>query len=125
MPETGRPTLDHERLDVYRAALQFFQVLDALVPRRGGRALRDQLERASASIVLNIAEGAGRHSSPDKRRFYEIAKGSATECAAVLDLLRVRGVGSPESHQEARVLIVRVVQMLSRLCGPSGRNRAP
>jgi len=41
-------------------------------------ALRDQLDRVSVSIVLNIAEGAGRFSPPDKGRFYSIARGSAT-----------------------------------------------
>ena len=124
MPDNRSPQLDHERLDVYRAALQFVQVLPTLVPRPAERALREQLERASSSIVLNIAEGAGRHSSPDKQRFYEIAKGSATECAAILDVLRTRGIGAAAEHVEARGLIVRVVQMLSRLCGPPGRNRS-
>jgi len=50
--------------------------------------LRDQLERASLGIVLNIAEGAGRRSAADKRRFYEMARGSATETAAITDVLR-------------------------------------
>jgi four helix bundle protein len=53
-------------------------------------ALRDQLDRARISIVLNIAEGAGRFSAPDKARFYAIARGSATEWGAVLDLLLAR-----------------------------------
>jgi four helix bundle protein len=122
-PNAPPPELDHERLDVYRAALQFVPLALSLVPRQGERALLDQLERACHSIVLNIAEGAGRHSAPDKRRFYEIAKGSATECAAILDILRVRGLGGAERHSEARELIVRVTQMLSRLCGAPGRER--
>jgi four helix bundle protein len=122
MPSESPPDLDHERLAVYRAALQFVPIALSLVPRQGERSLLDQLERASHSIVLNIAEGAGRHSAPDKRRFYEIAKGSATECAAILDILRVRGFGAAERHAEARELIVRVTQMLSRLCGAPGRN---
>jgi four helix bundle protein len=54
------------------------------------RSAGDQLERASSSIVLNIGEGAGRFSGPDQARFFVIARGSATECAAVLDVLRVR-----------------------------------
>jgi len=45
-------------------------------------ALRDQLHRASISVVLNIAGGAGRFSAPDKARFSAIARGSATECGA-------------------------------------------
>ena len=64
----------------------------------------------------------GRHSRQDKRRFYEMAKGSATECAAILDVLRIRGLGSPEDQARARTLIVRVVKMLSKLCGAPGRG---
>jgi four helix bundle protein len=61
-------TLDHERLDVYRLGLDFLvfahQVLKTLP--RGYSHLSDQLTRASTSIVLNIAEGAGKHSKADK-----------------------------------------------------------
>jgi four helix bundle protein len=67
---------------------------------------------------LCIAEGAGRTAGADKRRFYEMARGSATESAAVLDVLRVRGVLDEEAHRRARLLLLRLVQMLSRLCGP-------
>jgi len=112
------PALDHERLQVYGLALEFHAMACILVPRRGFRTLRDQIERASLSVALCIAEGAGRTSGPDKRYFYEIARGSATESAAVLDVLRVRGLIDPERHRSARDLAVRLVQMLSRLCSP-------
>ena len=73
--------LDHERLDVYRLALDFLvfanQVLEPLP--RGRAHLCDQLTRASTSIVLNLAEGAGKHSKADKRCYYLTARGSATE----------------------------------------------
>ena len=93
--------LEHERLDVYRAALAFDALASKSMPKRGYRELRQQLDRASIGIVLCIAEGAGRRSGPDKRRFYEMARGSALECAAVFDVLRGRGVVPPESHAEA------------------------
>jgi four helix bundle protein len=77
---------------VYRIALEFQTLACQLVPRRGYAELRDQLDRASISIVLNIAEGCGRRSPADKGRFYSMARGSATECAAILDLAgRARG----------------------------------
>ena len=110
--------LEHERLEVYEIALQFHAISCALLPDRGHRTLRDQLERPSLGVVLNIAEGAGRRSSPDKRRFYEMARGSATESAAIVDVLRVRTLASPGHCAEARALVVRIVQMLSRLVGP-------
>jgi len=69
VPRTAAPTLDHERLEVYQHALQFHALAITLVPQRGLRTLRDQLERASLGVVLCIAEGAGRTSGADKRRF--------------------------------------------------------
>ena len=77
--------------------------------------LRDQLRRASLSIVLNIAEGAGRRSRAQKRHFYGIARGSAMESAAIVDVLRVRQLATADECREGRALLVRVVQMLSRL----------
>jgi four helix bundle protein len=112
---SAQPRFDAERLHVYQIALEF-QVLSAtLLPRRGQSALRDQLDRASASILLNTAEGAGRFSRPDKARFYAIARGSATECAAIVDILLARGLAHAADCTRARNLLIRVVQMLSKL----------
>ena len=108
--------LDAERLDVYRVAVEFQTVAAGICSnRRVGATLRDQLDRASVSIVLCIAEGAGRRTARDKAHFFTIARGSATECAAVLDLLEARGLLSRSAHRHARGLLVRIVQMLSRL----------
>src|SRR5215470_937899 len=84
---SAEPLFDFERFDVYRVALVFQSLVPRLVPLRGRAALRDQLDRASASILLNIAEGFGRTSRAEKASFYSIARGSAMECAAVLDVL--------------------------------------
>jgi four helix bundle protein len=77
--------------------------------------LRDQLERASVSIVLNTAEAAGRVSRAEKAHFFAIARGSAAECAAILDLLRARGLVSGLDYRRGRSLLVRIIQMLTRL----------
>lgn len=115
-PALDQPLLDAERLDAYRVALEF-QVLTAeLSLGRGTRELRDQLDRASTSIVLNIAEGAGRRALADKARFYAMARGSATECAAIIDLVRIRSLAPPAVTARSRGLLVRIVQMLTRLC---------
>ena len=111
----GAALLDFEKLDAYRVALEFQSLASQLVPKRGCAELRDQLDRASISIVLNIAEGCGRRSPADKARFYSMARGSATECAAIIDLLAARGVIEDRLRQRARALLVRVVQMLTRL----------
>ena len=114
----GEPLLEHERLEVYHLALRLHAEACDLLPGRQHRTLRDQLERASLSIVLNIAEGAGRRAGPDKRRFYEIARGSTTETAAIVDVLGARKLTAPDRRAGVHALAVRVVQRLSRLAGP-------
>jgi four helix bundle protein len=114
-PFAGAALLDAEKLDAYRVALEFQALACQLLPKRGYAELRDQLDRASISIVLNTAEGCGRRSPADKGRFYSMARGSATECAAILDLLRARGLVDDRLRNRARSLLVRIVQMLSRL----------
>src|SRR5262245_66273633 len=106
------PLLDAERLVVYRVALE---VQAAALALRVDAVLRDQLRRASLSCLLNIAEGAGQRSRAQKRHAYGIARGSAMECAAVVDVLRVRGLASPNECATARGRLVRIVQMLSNL----------
>jgi four helix bundle protein len=106
--------LDAEKLEVYHLALELHVLAAQLVPVQN-RVLRDQLERASLSVVLNLAEGAGRRSVREKRRFYTIARGSATECAAAVDVLRLRRLAPQGACASARSLALRVVQMLTKL----------
>jgi four helix bundle protein len=114
----SQPYFQCERLDVYHIAVKFHRSIVPLRQVRGAADLRDQLLRASESIVLNIAEGAGRYSIDDKRRFYHFASGSAMECAGALELLHNRGLFSDAGYQARRDLLIRIVQMLARLCGP-------
>ena len=76
----------------------------------------DQLKRAATSIPLNIAEAAGRTGSADAARCYAIARGSAMECAAILDALRVLQALEPEPHRRGTELLERIVAMLTKLC---------
>ena len=107
---------------MYVVALDFHWQIAGHATQRGQAHLRDQLTRASLSIVLNIAEGSGRVAPGDKGRFYAIARGSACECAAILDVIE-RGDGLPLNGRIARSLLVRIVQMLTRL-GASMRLRS-
>lgn len=119
---TEEVVFDHEKLDVYRAARELVTITSALLRRNVARDLRDQIDRSSTSILFNIAEGAGKTAQADKQRFYEIARGSATETAAQLDVLHIRGVMMKEEYMTARQLLLRIVQMLSRLAGGSRRS---
>ncbi len=77
----------------------------------------DQWLRASQSILLNIAEGNGKTTEPDRRRYFEIARGSTLECAAIQDVLVVGdGLDKAESREHKSELD-RIAAMLSRLGG--------
>jgi four helix bundle protein len=101
--------LGHERLDVYKLALEVARWA-AVQPFPSVRKhLRDQLIRAADSVVLNIAEGSGREPGDARRNHLRIAAGSAAEAAAVLDLVTLPdGAASQDKLR-------RVVAMLSKL----------
>lgn len=107
----------HEKLDVYRCAVEFLAVsadVSACLPP-GQSNLADQLKRASLSVPLNIAEGCGKPSSRDRRRFYAIARGSAMECAAILDACRVLNLVRASKVEKGKTLLERVVSMLTKM----------
>jgi four helix bundle protein len=110
-----RVVLDVERLDAYNVALELQALASEFRFPRALAHLRDQLDRAATSIVLNIAEAVGRRGAGERAHFYVIARGSAMECAAIIDIIRGRGVAPPARCDRARALIVRSVQMLTRL----------
>jgi four helix bundle protein len=104
---------DHEKLDVYREAIAFCAWVGELLNAISAKAAaKDQLDRASTSIPLNIAEGNGKFSAKDRARFLEIARGSALECAAALDVLVARKLAAVEQVENAKENLVRIVQML-------------
>ena len=111
-PSADQPTvLDHERLDVFRVAIEFAAMVPALT-KAARPALRDQIERASSSIALTLAEGCARRTRRDRHHFFSIAQGSAMECAAGIDILRALGQVSQADATHAKHKITRIVQML-------------
>ena len=111
--------LDHEKLDVYQRAIELVACALRIAERlpRGQAPLADQLRRAAVSIPLNIAEGGGRNrESADRARFRAIARGSAMESGALLDVIRLFSVVPQEDWAHAKSLLVRVVEMLSKMC---------
>jgi len=108
---------DHEKLRVYQYAIEFAGNADkiARVLRKRRKDLAEQLERASSSIVLNIAEGAGEYSGPEKKRFYRMAKRSGTECAGILQLSRQTQCIDEDTYIRNRELLLGIVRMLVAL----------
>jgi len=82
---------------------------------KGHSDLLDQLSRAASSVSLNIAEAAGRATPVDAARVYALARGSAMECAAVLDALAVLKGVKGERREAGMALLERVVAMLTRI----------
>jgi four helix bundle protein len=107
----------HERLDVYKVAIDFLAMSEEIAGRmQKGRAyLVDQLRRAALSVSLNIAEGAGEFAHADKARFYRMARRSGTECVAILDACRRLKLTDEALVTEARKLLHRVVSMLTAM----------
>ena len=113
----NEPTFDHERLDVYRLSIDYVAFSYCIAKGLSGvhRHARDQWLRAAQSIPLNIAEGNGKQSLKDKNRFFEIARGSALECASIHDVLRVCDAIDDKSNQQGKSELKRIVSMLTRL----------
>jgi four helix bundle protein len=104
----------HESLDVYQVGLDFMRWFVSLP---GGRELSDRLcrevDKSATSVVLNVAEGNGRYSELDQRRFLEIAAASAVKAAAYLDLYQQKALPAPVETTQGRELLSRIVAMLT------------
>src|SRR3954469_18816692 len=107
---------DHERLEVYREAIAFTGWLSELLELtvRVGE-VKDQLDRASTSIPLNLAEGNGKYAPKDRCRFFDIAHGSALECAAGLDVLVAKAKLTRDQVPPGKEQLQRIVRMLMGL----------
>jgi four helix bundle protein len=116
-----RVRFDHESLDVYRVGLEFVGWAGRLAVGLSGthRHARDQLLRSAQSIPLNVAEGNGKRAGGERRRYFEIARGSAMECAATLDVLVALGARSDQEVSEGKELLLRMVAMLTKMAPPS------
>src|SRR5262249_31103501 len=109
--------LDHEKLTVYQAAIEFVILADEVIEDlpRGRAYLSDQLQRAALSIPLNIAEGASEYAIDEKARFYRMAKRSATECASVLDVCQRLRLVEEKRYMKGRELLIGIVSMLIKM----------
>ena len=109
--------LTFQRLDVYQRAIEFLSLVGDIVADlpKGHAERADQLVRAAESVLRNIAEGAGRWSEADSAKHYKIARGEAMECAASLDVMKLRKVVAPERYEYGIRLLEGVVAMLTKM----------
>jgi four helix bundle protein len=107
----------YEKLEVYQASVEFLKLAylvgDGLP--RGYAVLADQLRRSSLSIPLNIAEGTGKSYPADRRKYYQIARGSALECSAIINSCLTLKICESSILDDSRLILYRIVQMLSKL----------
>lgn len=107
---------DFERFPVYIKSEEFYaKVLRVSSNSKIDKNIKDQLKRASLSIVLNIAEGAGKYSKNDKKNFYIVAKGSVNECVAIIRILRLESILGPPDFQVMYNDLLEIAKMLSGL----------
>ena len=109
---------DHEKLDAYRLSIEFVAQVDRFLDelsRAPRTSAMKHLDEAATSVALNIAEGNGKRSIPDRVRYLEIARGSALECAACLDVLVVRKKLASETAATGKATLVRVVATITKL----------
>jgi four helix bundle protein len=105
--------LDHEKLEVYQASLAFIVWLEPTLQKLPkSLSVVDQLDRASTSIPLNIAEGNGKFTGADRCRFFDIARGSSLESAAALDVLVAKGKASEQEVLPGKDRLWSIVSML-------------
>ena len=110
------PYFDHEKLDVYRNSIAFCAWVGDFLPAIAAKtSAKDQLDRASTSIPLNIAEGNGKFSARDRARFLEMARGSALECAACLNVVVARKLASSDQVADAKAQLATIVRMMMGL----------
>ncbi len=110
------PLFDHEKLNVYQASLKFVAWATELISGiQAKAAVKDQLDRASTSVPLNIAEGNGKFAIRDRCRYLDFARGSALECAACLDVLVAKRLAEITRIMSGKQQLFEIVSMLMGL----------
>ncbi len=115
---------DHENLTVYQRSIEFVVWTEKLLGEISrSAAVYRQLDRAATSIPLNIAEGNGKYQAADRCRFFDIARGSAFESAACLDVLVAKGIVANERAREGKEILIEIVSMMVGLIRANSNER--
>src|SRR5687768_2919110 len=102
-------TLNHQKLDVYLIS-KLFTVecyrFTKTLPNEERFAMSAQIRRAALSVHLNIAEGSSRKSIAERKRYYEISRGSLIEIDAAFDIAEELGYFTDYNKQKLHNSIV-------------------
>jgi len=110
--------LNHQKLDVFVVAKSFTlecYKFSKLLPTEERYIMVQQIRRAALSVYLNMAEGCSRKSVAERRRFFEISRGSIIEIDAILDLCTELNYSKKESIQTLGEFMQRTFSMLSKM----------
>jgi four helix bundle protein len=110
--------LAHTKLDVFKVSREF--VINCyretkLFPNDERFALTQQIRRAAVSVYLNLAEGSSRKSLPERKRYYEISRGSIIEVDTAFDIAVGLEYTTKDKLDRTGSLLIRTFQMLSKM----------
>ncbi len=115
---------DHEKLKVYQTSIEFLIWVHGIIEKIPKKyAVHNQLDRASTSIPLNIAEGNGKFTNKDRCKYFDIARGSIFECAAALDVIVAKKIINKNKIKEGKELLLITVSLLVGLIKNNSNNR--
>lgn len=110
--------LNHKKLDVYKASRELLlecYKLTSQLPTEERYNLVSQIRRAALSVKLNIAEGSSRKTIAERKRFYEIARGSVIEIDAAIETLIDLKYTTLENLKNIGIQLNRCFSMLTKM----------
>lgn len=115
--------MQHDNTLIYQRSLELVRLVKQVIDElpSGYAFLADQLRRAASSVALNFSEGYGKSTPAEQRRYFRIARGSAYEVAAALDVALAFGAVSTERQSQGKELCDHLAAMLTRFRNPVRR----
>ena len=115
--------MQHDNTRIYQRSLELVRLIKQIIDElpTGYGFLADQMRRAASSVALNFSEGYGKSTPAEQRRFFRIARGSAYEVAAALDVAASFGAIERERHEQAKDVCDHLAAMITRFRNPVRR----
>ena len=108
--------LAHTKLNVYQfsqeLALECYKVTKHFPPDERF-AMTQQIRRAATSVHLNIAEGSSRKSLAERKRYFEISRGSVIEIDSAIGIAYKLDYINMEQIENLGEYIIKTFKLLS------------